>query len=198
MGWRWGASALPAAMGGVGGAQARAAKTYRTAAERQRISGSNSGVDTAAAQASAPLLWGIGAELAVAGAGDGAGRPEADGGEQGTPAKASARSCGGTWAGKGARYLWAQLPACIYEAFALKCSRCGGRVRLVGFNIEPALVRQIPEHVGERTKAPVIAPARSTPLALNRQQPAAPGGVFEAIPDLEFDQTANLAKETGP
>ena len=66
MGWRGGASALPAAMGGVGGAQARAAKKYRTAAERQRISGSNSGVDTAAAQASAPLLWGIGAELAVA------------------------------------------------------------------------------------------------------------------------------------
>ena len=75
-----GASALPAAMGGVGGAQARAAKKYRTAAEYQRISGSDSGVDTAAAQASAALLRGIGAELAVAGAGDCAGQPEAGSG----------------------------------------------------------------------------------------------------------------------
>ena len=74
MGWRRGASALAAAKGGVAGAQARAAKKYRTAAERRRISGSDSGVDSAAAQASAPLLWGTGAELAVAGAGDGAGR----------------------------------------------------------------------------------------------------------------------------
>ena len=58
-------------------------------------------------------------------------------------------------------------------------------------------MRQILEHVGERTTAPVIAPARSPPLALNRQQLAAPEGVFEAIPELEFDQTANLAAEAG-
>ena len=42
-------------------------------------------------------------------------------------------------------------------------------------------------HLGERTTAPAIAPARSPPLALNRQQLAAPEWVFEAIPDLEFD-----------
>ena len=53
------------------------------------------------------------------------------------------------------------------------------------------------EHVGERTTAPAIAPARSPPLALNGQQLAAPVGVFEAIPELEFDQTANLAAEAG-
>ena len=52
-------------------------------------------------------------------------------------------------------------------------------------------------HVGERTTAPAIAPARSPPLALNRQQLAAPEWVFEAIPDLEFDQTAILAAEAG-
>ena len=38
-------------------------------------------------------------------------------------------------------------------------------------------------HVGERTTAPLIAPARSPPLALNRQQLAAPEWVFEAIPE---------------
>ena len=79
--------------------------------------------------------------------------------------------------------MWAQLLASIYGVFALQCSRCGGRVHLVGFITKPATVRQIPEHVGERRTAPVIAPVRSPPLALNGQQLAAPEGVFEAIPD---------------
>ena len=70
--------------------------------------GSNSGVDTAAAQALAPLLWCIGAEIAVADADYGAIRPEADGGEQGTPAKAGASSCRCHVAGTGdALYLGA-------------------------------------------------------------------------------------------
>ena len=62
---------------------------------------------------------------------------------------------------------------------------------------EPATVRQILEHVGERTTAPLIAPARSPPLAMNGEQLAAPEWVFEASPELEFDQTANLAAEVG-
>ena len=92
---------------------------------------------------------------------------------------------GATRPGKGARYLWAQLLARIYGVFALQCSRCGGRVHLVGFITEPAPVPQILEHVGERATAPAIAPARSPPLAINAQQLAAPEGVFEAIPELE-------------
>jgi len=47
------------------------------------------------------------------------------------------------------------------------------------------------------TTAPSIAAARSLPLALNGQQLTAPEGVFEAIPELEFNQTANLAAEAG-
>ena len=58
-------------------------------------------------------------------------------------------------------------------------------------------MRQILEHVGERTTALASAPARSPPLALNGQQLAALEGVFEQIPELEFDQTANLAAEAG-
>ena len=50
--------------------------------------------------------------------------------------------------GHPARYLWAQLLARIYGVFALKCSGCDGRVRLVGFITEPATVRQILAHVG--------------------------------------------------
>ena len=104
---------------------------------------------------------------------------------------------GATQPGQGARYVWAQLLARIYGVFALQCSRCGGRVHLVGFITESATVRQILEHVGERTTTPAIAPARSPPLAMNGQLLAAPEGVFEAIPELEFYQTANLVAEAG-
>ena len=105
---------------------------------------------------------------------------------------------GASRAGHPRRYLWAQLLARIYGVFPLTCSGCGGRVRLVGFITEPATVRQILEHVGEPTSAPEIAPARSRPLEMEfAQQLAAPEAVFEAIPDLEFDQTANLRAEAG-
>ncbi|MDA1330660.1 MAG: hypothetical protein O3B43_06315 [Chloroflexi bacterium] len=70
-------------------------------------------------------------------------------------------------------------------------------MRLVGFITEPTPVRQLPEHVGEPTTAPANARARSPPLAMNGQQLAAPEAAFEAIPELEFDQTANLAAKAG-
>ena len=82
--------------------------------------------------------------------------------------------------------------------FVLKCSGCCGRVRLVGFITEPATGRQILEHVGEPTIAPAIAPARSPLLEMKTgQRLAAPVAVFEAIHELEFDQTANLRAEAG-
>ena len=58
-------------------------------------------------------------------------------------------------------------------------------------------MRRILEHLGERTTAPAIAPARSPMLLMSGQQRAAPEGVFEAIPELEFDQTLNLVAEAG-
>ena len=65
---------------------------------------------------------------------------------------------------------------------------------MVGFITEPATVRHILEHVGEQASAPAIAPARSPPVEANAQQLIAPEAV-EAIPELEFDQTANQAAE---
>ena len=82
----------------------------------------------------------------------------------------------------------AQMLPRIYGVAPLKCSGCGGRVRVVGFITEPATVRQILEHVGEPASAPAIAPAGSPPVAVNGQQLIAPEAV-EAIPELEFDQT---------
>ena len=127
--------------------------------------------------------------------GRGAGRPEADGGEQGTPAKAGARSCRRHAAGKGraicGRSCWRASTGCLRSSAAGAADGC----TLVGFITKPLPARQILEHTGERTTASAIASARSPPLALNGQQLAAPEGVFEAIPELEFDQTANLAAE---
>ncbi len=69
-------------------------------------------------------------------------------------------------------------------------------MRLIGFITEPATVRQILAHVGEPTTAPALAPARSPPGKANAQLLIAPEAV-EAIPKLEFDQTANLTAEAG-
>ncbi len=105
---------------------------------------------------------------------------------------------GATRAGHAARFLSAQLLARIYGVFPLKCSGCGGRMRLVGFITEPAMVRQILEYAEEPTSASAIAPARSPLLEMKiGQELAAPGAVFEAIPELEFDQTANLTAVAG-
>jgi len=43
-----------------------------------------------------------------------------------------------------------------------------------------------------------MAPARSPPLEMKiGQRLAAPEAMFDAIPELEFDQTANLRAEAG-
>ena len=55
---------------------------------------------------------------------------------------------------------------------------------------------QILEHVGEPTSALAIAPARSPSLEMKIwQRLAAPEAVFEAIPEVEFDQTVWTAGE---
>ncbi len=60
------------------------------------------------------------------------------------------------------------------------------------------MVRQILEYAEEPTSASAIAPARSPLLEMKiRQELDAPESVFEAIPELEFDQTANLRAEAG-
>ena len=69
-------------------------------------------------------------------------------------------------------------------------------MRLIGFITEPATVRQILAHVGEPTTALAIAPSRSPPVEADAQQLIAPEAV-EAVPELEFDQTAKLTAEAG-
>ena len=151
----------------------------RFIAERKRVSGSGCGIDIATAQASAPLLWGAGAELAVSRDGDGAGWPEAGGGEQGITAKGSARRM---WRSAG-RTPGATLVGPVARAHIRGGSAQMQRVRPVAFITEPARVLQILEHVGEPTTAPAIAPARSPPVEVTVQQ-LTPAEAVEVIPEL--------------
>ena len=76
------------------------------------------------------------------------------------------------------------------------CGRvCDGRVHLVGFTRESAVVRQILEQVVEQTTAPTIATVRSPLLATLGQQLAALEAVFEEIRELEFEEKANLVRK---
>ena len=68
-----------------------------------------------------------------------AGRKLATGRKSPRP-KAADVDSGAPRSGRPARYLWAQVLARIYGVLALKCSGCGGRVRLIGFITEPATV----------------------------------------------------------
>jgi len=169
----------------------------RFIAERKRVSGSGCGIDIAAAQASAPLLWGAGAELAVSRDGDGAGWPEAGGGEQGITAKGSARRL---WRSAG------RTPGAIFVGPVARAHLRGGsaqmqRVRRAG---APGCVH----HRAGEGAADTVMCSRPNNCTGNRTSTLTTGGgectaadpseAVEVIPELEFDQTtANLAAEAG-
>ena len=50
-----------------------------------------------------------------------------------------------------ARYLWARLPARIYESAPLACPQCGADMRIIAFVTDGVSVRGILEHIGEPT-----------------------------------------------
>ena len=78
----------------------------------------------------------------------------------------------------------------FYEVFPLRCTHCGGAMRIIAFITDAPTVRDILAHLGEPTALPRIAPARAPPLW------AAAGAEHDPIPDLalpptpayEFDQ----------
>lgn len=61
------------------------------------------------------------------------------------------------------RIPWAELLERVYRADVLKCDRCGGRMTMLAFITERAVVRQILDHLGIPSTGPPIAPARSRP-----------------------------------
>jgi hypothetical protein len=48
------------------------------------------------------------------------------------------------------RRSWAQLTRRIYEVDPLTCIECGGEMRIIAFLLDPAVVRQILDHLATR------------------------------------------------
>ena len=90
---------------------------------------------------------------------------------------------------RAARYAWAMLLARIYEVFPLRCTHCGGEMRIITFITDPSTVCDILAHLGEPITPPTIAQARGPPL-----WELPPAGQREIDPrarpasDYEFDQ----------
>ncbi|MCP4965193.1 MAG: hypothetical protein GY926_08145 [bacterium] len=75
-----------------------------------------------------------------------------------------------------ARYLWAMLPARIYESAQLACPQCGADMRIIAFVTDGVSVRRILTHIGEPTDPPRIASAR----------PCAAQSCFACVPAQAF------------
>ena len=56
------------------------------------------------------------------------------------------------------RRSWARLMRRIYEIDPLVCTDCGGKMRIVSFILDPAVVRKILDHLGNPHLPPVRAP----------------------------------------
>jgi hypothetical protein len=90
---------------------------------------------------------------------------------------------------RAARYAWALLLARIYEVFPLRCSLCGGEMRIIAFITDAPTVRDILAHLGEPITPPTVAPARGPPLW--EMPPAGQRAIdpqAQRAPDYEFDQ----------
>ena len=99
----------------------------------------------------------------------------------GDPAQRPARSP--------ARILWALLLARIYEIFPLRCTLCGGEMRLIAFVTDAAAVKTILGHWGQPTSPPEVAPARGPPLWDQAPEPRANWDDAPApVPAFVFDQ----------
>jgi len=64
---------------------------------------------------------------------------------------------------KKCRMTWAALIKCVYEVDPLKCSKCGGEMKVVSFIEEEAVVRQILKHCGLWKDWPVRPPPLAKP-----------------------------------
>jgi hypothetical protein len=63
-----------------------------------------------------------------------------------------------------ARTLWALLLVRIYEVLPLRCSLCGGEMRIIAFVTDRPAIHSILSSLGEPTAPPQVAAARGPPL----------------------------------
>jgi Putative transposase len=52
------------------------------------------------------------------------------------------------------RYSWAKLIARVFETDPLQCGCCGGRMKIIAFEVQASQIMQILAHVGLPTEAP--------------------------------------------
>ena len=83
------------------------------------------------------------------------------------------------------RIPWAKLLQRVFEVDALRCPRCGGRMRVLAAITDPM--------VAARILRCLALPARAPPLATARKEVGPPDSVgelsFEVIPEFDFDQS---------
>jgi len=60
-------------------------------------------------------------------------------------------------------YTWAMLLARVYEALPLLCPVCDSPMRIISFITEPEMIKQILNHIGEESTAPLLTPYRGPP-----------------------------------
>jgi hypothetical protein len=64
---------------------------------------------------------------------------------------------------KARRRTWAQLLARVYGVDALRCSRCGGRMRIIAFITDPEVVEKILRHIGKWGEGRARGPPGGSP-----------------------------------
>lgn len=89
-------------------------------------------------------------------------------------------------ASRGAR-SWARLIARIYEVDPLRCRRCGRNMQIIAFITERAVIVRILDHLGEPSRAPLMAPIRGPPGDGNmtRQEDLWTGGLRHPDPPVD-------------
>ena len=90
-----------------------------------------------------------------------------------------------------------KLIARVYETDPLQCGRCGGRMKIIAFVIEPSEIKKILAHLGLPTDTPKFHPARGPPQSdfwrsdLWENATASEWGVDPTYPDAA-DQDQSL------
>ena len=89
-----------------------------------------------------------------------------------------------------ARYPGATLIARLFEIFPLTCPHCGAEMKIIAFVTETPSVRAILAHIGEPTRPPAIALARTPPAWEDAPVELEPGydPLTQPEPEMEFDQ----------
>ena len=82
------------------------------------------------------------------------------------------------------RYQWAELLQRVFEIDALRCPRCGSRMRVLAAITDPSVARRILECIGLPARAPPLqSPALASAGRSRTDEQAKPGDSFN------FDQS---------